>query len=442
MVVLKKNVFTVVEIGSSKIISIIFSINQKEIKILGFSICNSIGIKNGVIINMREAINSIARSVEKAEQSYGKNIEEVYISLSGIDIFSEIITQDVNINGRDVNERDLKNLTNKANETLQANYDQITIHSINNGYALDDIYVSYPIGMYANKLSVSTNFISCSRIPLININQVFANCRLSIKNHLCALYMESFSCLSEDDKNIGASIISFGSNSTSLITFKNGCLVSCLSINMGSSLLTFDIAHAFGISLFEAEKLKIEYGSLYDIRNDNYCENIILVKENKNFENNNSGENYHIINDLPNKKEINENNILINKYDFLSVILARQEEIIDTLISKAKSLGQIFSDRKLILTGGGAKINGLIDMIKEFIPSRNIRIYEYQDDISIINDFNEFDLNDQIFSSIIGSIKYIHNLYYKDIDFDLSKISSSRSRNIFKRFANLINVFN
>jgi cell division protein FtsA len=156
--------------------------------------------------------------------------------------------------------------------------------------------------------------------------------------------MESFSCLTEDDKNIGASVINFGANSTSLITFKNGCLVSCLNINLGSSFLTFDLAHAFGISLFEAEKIKIKYGTFLPLSNENYYENIII-------NNDEYKEGIVSSSNITNNHE----DTLINKYDFLSVLIARQEEIIELLNGKSKYLNQIISDRKLILTGGGAK---------------------------------------------------------------------------------------
>jgi cell division protein FtsA len=434
MAVLKKNIFSIVEIGSSKIICVIFSIHQKEIKILSFAMNPAIGIKNGIIINMKEAINSIAKTVEKAESIYGKIIEEVYVLISGIDITSEIMTQEININGRDVIEKDLKNLTNKASENLQLNNERTILHSVNNGYALDDLYVSYPIGMCANQLSVTTNFISCLRIPLININQVFAGCRLNIKDHFIGSYMESFSCLTEDDKNIGASVINFGASSTSLITFKNGCLVSCLNINIGSALLTFDLAHAFGISLCEAEKLKLEYGTFSRISTDNYYENIILEK-------NQSLSNNFETSAVSATKSFDENKILINKYDFLSVLLARQEEILEVLILKAKSLGQVFSERKLILTGGGAKMNGIIDFVKELIPSRSVKIFENVNDIQILNDFFDFDLNDSNFSSIIGALKYIYNINYRDCELEYSlKKKIRKSNNILSKIFELIKI--
>lgn len=418
MAVLKKNIFAIIEVGSSKIICVIFSIHHKEIKILGFASGCALGIKNGVITNMKEAMSCIACTVEKAEGCYGKIIEEVYVVICGSDIQSEIIHQDLMINGKDVTEKDLKHLTNKANEMLSEANDRTILHSINNGYALDDLYVSYPIGMYANKLAVSTNFISCMRIPLININQVFAGCRLNIKDHLVASYMESFSCLNEDDKNIGASVINFGAHSTSVVTFKNGCLISCFNINLGSAYLTFDVAHAFGISLVEAEKLKISQGTLITLSSENYYENIQVEQE--------LSQDYQY-------QSNNQEPVLINKYDFLSVLLARQEEIIEMLINKGKSLNQVISDRKIILTGGGSKISGLNELIKEFIPARSIRNYDYIENLYINNQFSDFNLNDSAYSAIIGSIKYIYNMCYKDFEFDLQFKKDHLKGNIFSK---------
>jgi hypothetical protein len=86
-------------------------------------------------------------------------------------------------------------------------------------------------------------------------------------------------------------------------------------------------------------------------------------------------------------------------------------------------------------------MNGIIDIVKEFIPVRNIKIYDYFENIAIQNDFPEFCLRDPNFSSSIGAIRYIYNLHYKDSEFEYKiKRNSSRSSNFISKILDLLKI--
>ena len=390
MVILKKNVFSLIEFASSKILCVIFQLSNDEIKILGYGFEIARGIKNGIVSDINLAVKSVGKAVSKAESQYGKIIEDVYVVISGCGIESQIVIQEALVNGRDITEKDIKSLTSRAIEKLQYGNDRVIMHSVNNGYAVDGIHVENPIGMYVNKIDVSTNFISVNKSLLLNIGQVFAQSRLNVIAYLASPYMDSFSCVSDDDKNIGVTIINFGAEDTSVLTFKNGCLTSCYSKPLGGYHLTHDIAYAFGISIANAEKIKVLYGSLFIDNEDNES---ISVK----IENTGSDE------------------IFIDKSEFLSVIAARQEEILELIFSQLNKNNNQFSydisTRKIIIVGGASKINGLSNMIGEFYTCKLVKDIEYFYIKNIDNNFAEFDKKEPVFSSTFGAIKYLQNLY-------------------------------
>ena len=392
MVILKKNVFSVIEFASSKILCVIFQLSNDEVKILSYGSEIARGIKNGIVSDINLAVKSVGKAVSKAEIIYGKIIEDVYVIISGGGIESQIVIQEALVNGRDITEKDIKSLTSRAIEKLQYGNDRVVIHSVNNGYAVDGTHVENPIGMYVNKIDVSTNFISVNKSLLLNIGQVFAQSSLNVIAYLASPYIDSFSCISDDDKNIGVTIMNFGAENTSVLTFKNGCLTSCYSKPLGGSHITHDIAYAFGISIANSEKLKVLYGNLFIDNEDN---DSISVK----IENNGSDE------------------ILIDKNEFLSVIAARQEEILELIFSQLNKNNDQFSydisTRKIMVVGGASKINGLSNMIGEFYTCKLVKDVEYFYIQNIENNFPEFNKKEVEFSSAFGAIKYLKD-FYKD----------------------------
>ena len=78
-----KNIHTVIDIGNNKISCLIgtsISSNDVQTKVLGFGQHASAGISNGLVVNMNQIANSIARAVEGAENMAGFPIKNVAVS--------------------------------------------------------------------------------------------------------------------------------------------------------------------------------------------------------------------------------------------------------------------------------------------------------------------------------------------------------------------------
>ena len=80
------DIFAVIDIGNTKVSSLIGSSaknNDVQVKVLGFGQHASLGITNGIVTDMKEIANSIAKAVEGAETMAGFPINKVTCSLSG-----------------------------------------------------------------------------------------------------------------------------------------------------------------------------------------------------------------------------------------------------------------------------------------------------------------------------------------------------------------------
>ena len=61
-----KGIITGIDVGSSKITTVIVNVDEENISVIGVSTHPSEGLKKGVIINIDEAIKAISESVEAA----------------------------------------------------------------------------------------------------------------------------------------------------------------------------------------------------------------------------------------------------------------------------------------------------------------------------------------------------------------------------------------
>src|SRR3989338_3681549 len=91
----KQKIIAGIEIGSSKIATIIAQVLTDEISltrsinIIGVSSTDSRGIKKGQIVDLEEAVEAIIASIESAERMAGFNLDNAYISLGGAQIASQ-----------------------------------------------------------------------------------------------------------------------------------------------------------------------------------------------------------------------------------------------------------------------------------------------------------------------------------------------------------------
>ena len=119
------NIFTVIDIGSSKVSCLIGqSVNNNDIQIqvLGFGQHASFGINSGLVTNMHELANSIARAVEGAETMAGFPIKKVNCSLSGGKPITKILRNKLTLDNGQVVKKDLNKIQKINNEKQIENY--------------------------------------------------------------------------------------------------------------------------------------------------------------------------------------------------------------------------------------------------------------------------------------------------------------------------------
>jgi cell division protein FtsA len=332
----------VLDIGTSKIACFIAHIDSAgEIKIAGIGHQLSKGIRSGVITDFAEAESSIANAVNAAEQMAGEMVEHVTVSLSGGNITSRNVTVEMEMLGEEVTDRDIMDIIEKGRASI-AHSESDIIHCIPVSYYLDGAKgISDPRKMYGRKLGADLHIITGLPSVTRNLAHCVGRCHLDVEAYIAAPYASALSCLEEDEKQLGVTLIDMGGGVTSFSVFAGGKNVYSDAIPIGGMHVTNDIARGLSTGLVNAERLKTLHGSAIAAANDD-----------------------RVMIDVPplGEEDTDEVNTMPRSM-LVGVIRPRIEEIFEMIRSKIEVGGASgLAGKRVVLTGGGSQLLGARDM--------------------------------------------------------------------------------
>ncbi len=250
-----------IDVGSSKIAVLIakLSENEKEPRVMGFSVSNSRGVRKGQIVDINLITSSIEEAVVKAERMAGGKISKAFVSVSGPHISSlnshgivavshpevEITTDDI---ARAI----------EAAKAISLSSTREVIEVIPREYVVDGQNgIKNPLGMNGVRLEVNTHIITAGVTNLKNIERSLSDLGIEKEGYIFSGLASSLSTVSETEKELGVALVDIGGGKTDLCIFVDGALSYSSSIAIGARHITNDIAVGLRISLDSAEKLKL-----------------------------------------------------------------------------------------------------------------------------------------------------------------------------------------
>ena len=350
--------FAALDIGSSKVCCAIAKMNRDigsekgvTIKILGVSSHVAKGIRGASIINLEDLEDSILNGVHSAEQLAKQTIRSVYVNLPAEALQSHYITTKISLYGQPVKESHLQ-------KALDVSRDQgigvgrRVIHIFPISYDLDDsTNIHDPKGMLGDTLTTRLHVITAPVHLIANLSACIGRCHLDVNAFVAGPYATALSCLVDDEKEMGVTLLDIGSHSISMMSFYNGCPVYMGCIPVGGSHITHDIAQGLNTNISQAERLKTLYGTLLGTLDDR--ETILVTQlgeDNSTFAN------------------------PISKSFLMHIIKARAEEIIEA-IERALTSQRIdpIALQRFVITGGSSQLQGLREAMQAHF-NRTVRV--------------------------------------------------------------------
>ncbi|MCK5085702.1 cell division protein FtsA, partial [Candidatus Parcubacteria bacterium] len=262
----RNNILIGIDIGSSLIRTVISQKQGGESKplILGVGIAPSLGINNGVIVDIEETISAINRSKELAEQTSGVPVEHAFISINGSHLCSQPSKGVVAVSRADgeISEEDITRVINASQAISMPNNKEI-IAVIPCNYTIDEQdQIKDPIGMNGVRLEVSSLVIEGMAPFIKNLSKCVQRAGIDIDDLVFSPLAAAKSVLTKRQKELGVVVIDIGKGTTGVSVYEDGNILHSVVIPIGSGHITNDIAIGLRTSIDLAEKIKLEYGTV------------------------------------------------------------------------------------------------------------------------------------------------------------------------------------
>lgn len=339
----KKNIVVGLDVGTTKISTVVGQLTEGVVDIVGVGQSESSGLRKGEIVDIEETVSSISVSLEEAERMSGTPLQDAFVSIGGVKVSAQNSKGVIAVSRADgeISENDVSRVIEAARAIPNSPNREI-IHVIPRTFTIDgQTDIKDPVGMSGIRLEVDALVVSTSTSSVKNLNKCVNQSGLQINEIIFAPLATAKFLLSKRQKEIGVILIDIGAATTNYAVYEEGEILTCGIIPIGSLHISNDIAIGLRINIETAEKIKIKYGSAYPEK-INEKEEIDLSKIDK-----------------------TEEGFVSLKY-VAEIIEARINEIFQMIKDTLSEIGRDgMLPAGVILTGGGAKLEGIVDLTKE-----------------------------------------------------------------------------
>ena len=353
----RNGLIAALDVGTTKVTCLIAKAEtdaQGRPQVVGIGHQRSMGLKAGVIVDMDAAEAAIRATVEAAERMAGANVESAVVALSGGGLTSQLVAHETTIAGHEIGDADLRRMLDSSRLHADTPPDRRLIHALPVGYSIDGTRgIRDPRGMYGKHLGINLHLVRAAAGPLRNLVTCVSASHLDVTSTVVAPYASGLSCLVEDERELGATVIDLGGGTTGISVFFDGEMVFASGLPVGGAHVTSDIARGLSTSLTEAERTKVVHGSVVASPADGH-ETVPVP--------------------LIGEEDEDGDPHQVTRAELIGIIRPRMEEIFEMVRDTLEQAGfDQVGGRRLVLTGGGSQMPGLRDLAG-LILDKQVRI--------------------------------------------------------------------
>lgn len=335
------------DIGTSKVVAIVAAQNpdagpkDNALEIIGIGSHPARGMKKGVVVNIESTVQSIQRAVEEAELMAGCQIHSVFAGIAGSHIRSLNSHGTVAIRDKEVIQGDIDRVLDAA-KAVHFPGDQQLLHVMPQEYIIDNQEgIREPIGMSGVRLEAKVHLITGAVSAAQNISKCIERCGLTVDGIILEQMASSYSVLEHDEKELGVCLVDIGGGTTDIAVFIDGAIRHTAVIPIAGDQVTNDIAVALRTPTQYADEIKIKYA----------CALRQLAREDETIEVPSVGE-------RPPRQ--------LARQTLAEVVEPRYEELLMLVQAELRKSGfEELLAAGVVLTGGSAKMEGVIELAEE-----------------------------------------------------------------------------
>jgi cell division protein FtsA len=337
-----KNLIVGLDIGTSKVVAMVGEVGPDgQMEVIGMGSHPSRGLKKGVVVNIESTVQSIQRAIEEAELIAGCEIRSVYAGIAGSHIRSLNSHGIVAIRDNEVTPHDVDRVIDAA-RAVAIPADQKILHILPQEFVIDNQEgIRDPIGMSGVRLEARVHMVTGAVSAAQNIVKCVRRCGLEVDDVILQQLASAQAVLTDDEKELGICLADIGGGTSDIAVFVNGAIHHTAAIPIAGDQVTNDIAVALRTPTHHAEDIKIKYG----------CALTQLANPEETIE-------------VPSVGDRAPRRLL--RQTLAEVVEPRYEELFSLIHAELKRSGfEELIAAGVVLTGGGAKMEGVIELAEE-----------------------------------------------------------------------------
>src|SRR5512145_370718 len=263
------------DVGSSKVATVVARKGPEGLEILGVGQADTDGMRKGAVVNVEATVKSIQQSVGEAEKMTGMPIPSAFVGVSGplIKSFNSHAAISVR-NEREVTEVDVARVLELA-KAVELPNDREVLHVLTQEFIVDDMGgIKDPRGMSGIRLDARVHVVTDDVPGTRNLVKCVEAAELSIDDIALSPLASANAVLTPEEKEVGVVLLDFGAGTVEMAVFYDGALRHTFVLPLGGGNITSDVAVGLKVPSADAEALKIASGcaAIQKVRRDELVE--------------------------------------------------------------------------------------------------------------------------------------------------------------------------
>ena len=339
----KTNLIAGLDIGSATVKALLVAKKEGEpdLEILFCGEEPSLGVRKGVVVDVDKVSRTIRILLDRMKAETGHRINSVFVNIGGSHLCCSLSRGMVAVSraDRNISKEDVDRVLQEAARAVSLPSNNEILETFSKEFIIDGVGgIKEAQGLQGGRLETEVLVLSGFTPYKNNLVQAILEAGLQITDIVPAALASSSAVLSQKQKDLGAAVLDIGSGTSELAVFEEGELVHLAVFPIGSGNITSDIAIGLKTDIDIAEAVKVKLGS---------C--TLAGKDKKE------------------KVEVEgEDPLAFSRKQLARIIAARVAEIFGETQKELKKVAkQNLLPSGIVLTGGGAKLPGIVELAKK-----------------------------------------------------------------------------
>ena len=247
-----------IDLGSSKVTSVIAEVTPDEISIRGINSAPTTSIVKGVIRDLNQCAAEIDASFSGAVYASGIHIDQVHLGVTSKDLLSVPLTGEISL-GSDESEitpEHIERLLEGINPP-QRDGNYMRLQRIIQEFEVNETRgVRNPLGMFGGRLAVRVQDVIGPEWLLSNYRKALERVGLQLKSLVPSVLAAGEAVLTSEERQTGCILLDLGHGTTEIALYRDGAGIFTSTISIGIANFDNDLMQGLGVSLTEAQRVR------------------------------------------------------------------------------------------------------------------------------------------------------------------------------------------